>query len=126
MTKQRLIFVVDDDAMYREMLELYLSDNPLNTVKSFPTGEECLKHLTEAPDYIILDYKLDAVDKNAADGIKILDKIRKKDWHTRVIMLSKHGQYNTALQSIKKGAEMYVIKDAHAFKKIDELMEQLW
>ena len=123
--KQRLIFVVDDDAMYREMVVLHLSDNPVNVVKTFSTGEECLKHLYESPDFIILDYNLDNVVKDGADGMKILDKIRKEDKEIKVIMLSGQEQYGVAMQTIRHGAEQYIIKDETAFQKLDELMKEL-
>ena len=119
MIKQRLIFVVDDDPMYREMLEMHLGDNPKNIVKAFSTGEECLKHLYESPDFIILDYNLDTVEKDALDGMKILDKIRKEDKKIKIIMLSAQEQYGVAMQTIRHGAEQYFIKDETAFQKID-------
>ena len=125
MKKKRLIFVVDDDVMYKEMLVLHLNNNPINSVKSFSTGEECLSHLDESPDYIILDYFLDTFEKDASDGMKILDKIRRENRNIRVIMLSCQEHFGIALQSIKHGAEMYLMKDEDAFQKIDELMKEL-
>jgi DNA-binding NarL/FixJ family response regulator len=125
MVKQRLIFVVDDDPMYNEMLVLHLSDNPINVIKSFSTGEDCLKHLYESPDIVVLDYNLDTVVPDAMDGMKILDKIRKEDDEIKVIMLSSQEQYGVAMQTIRHGAVQYLIKDAEAFKKIDELLKEL-
>jgi two-component system OmpR family response regulator len=71
------IFVVDDDEMLSMALEDYLERNSDHEVHLFNTGEECLEHLTEQPDIIILDYNLNSVKKDAANGLVILDAIKK-------------------------------------------------
>jgi len=121
--KQRLIFIVDDDQLTSTMLSDHLKENPLNEVAIFSTGEECIKNLTLDPDVIILDYTLNSADKGAADGLQILEHIKKIDNDVRVIMLSAQNDYGKALQTILKGAAEYVIKDDEAFKRIDHLLE---
>ncbi len=120
--KQRLIFIVDDDQLTSTMLSDHLKENPLNDVTIFSTGEECIRNLTLNPDVIILDYTLNSADKGAADGLQILEQIKKVDNDVRVIMLSAQNDYGKALQTILKGAAEYVIKDDEAFKRIDHLL----
>ncbi len=54
--KPKKIFITDDDPMLTEALKDYLTRKVAHIVQSFHTGEECLKHLSEAPDVIILDW----------------------------------------------------------------------
>lgn len=123
--KPRKIFIVDDDPMLLEAFKDYLTAKAPHQVSAFLTGEECLKHLAEKPDVIILDHYLNTVQKDAANGMEILQIIKKNYPHAHVIMLSSQERYAVALQSIQKGAEHYVIKDKDSFKKIEEMINAL-
>lgn len=112
------IFVVDDDPMLTEALQDYLTRKEAHVVSVFQTGEECLKHLSEGPDVVILDYYLNSVHKDAANGMEILQTIKKQLPSAHVIMLSSQERYGVAMQTLIKGAEQYVIKDEDAFEKI--------
>jgi len=116
------IFIVDDDTMLTEALQDYLTRKIAHDVQSFHTGEECLQHLSENPDIIILDYYLNTVQKDAANGMEILQVIKKQNSDIHIIMLSSQEHYGVAMKTILKGAEEYVIKDENAFQKIAELV----
>ncbi|MEI7526865.1 MAG: response regulator [Mariniphaga sp.] len=120
--KPKKIFVVDDDTMLTEALKDYLTRETPHDISIFHTGEECLKHLNENPDCIILDYYLNSVRKDAANGMEILQVIKKHYPGLHVIMLSSQERYAIALQTIQKGAEQYVIKDENAFGKIASMI----
>jgi DNA-binding NarL/FixJ family response regulator len=123
--KPKKIFIVDDDVMLTEALQDYLTRKIAHHVSCFHTGEECLDHLSEAPDVIILDYYLNTVQKDAANGMEILQSIKKHYPATHVIMLSNQERYSIATQTIQKGAEQYVIKDESAFEKIALLIREI-
>jgi two-component system, OmpR family, response regulator len=120
--KPKKIFVVDDDSMLTEALSDYLTRKASHKVTTFSTGEECLKQLKEAPDVVVLDYHLNTVQKDAANGMEILEVIKKNYPGIQVIMLSSQERYAIAMQTLQKGAEQYVIKDGDAFKKIAEMI----
>ncbi|MEI6455743.1 MAG: response regulator [bacterium] len=122
--KPKKIFIVDDDTMLTDALTDFLTRKTPNQVHVFSTGEECLKHLTEKPDVIILDYYLNTVQKDAANGMEILQVIKKHYPELHVIMLSSQERYAVALQTIQKGAEQYVIKDEKAFDKIASMIRE--
>lgn len=115
------IFVVDDDDMMAMALEDHLTRHTLHEIHIFTTGEECIKNLRLQPDIIILDYNLNSIEKEAANGMKILEAIKKLNRDVPVILFSSQDAYSVALQSINKGATQYVIKDEHAFDNIVEL-----
>jgi two-component system, OmpR family, response regulator len=119
------IFVVDDDAFLSMALEDYICRKTMHEVHIFKTGEECLNHLREQPDVVILDFNLDSEHKDAADGMKILEAIKKINSYIHVIMLSSQEAYGTALQTLSKGAEEYIVKDEDAFEKIVSVIDGL-
>lgn len=119
------IFIVDDSEMFTQMLSDHLTENPKYKVSVFHTGEECINNLFQNPELIILDYYLNDVSTEAADGLEILTEIKKYNERIQVIMLSSQEHYGVALQTIAKGASLYVMKDDHAFQKIDNFLKEL-
>jgi DNA-binding NarL/FixJ family response regulator len=119
------VFIVDDDPMMQEMLRDHISKNASFKVSAFSTGEECLKHVNENPDVIILDYYLNSKNLDAANGIEVLKAIKKYHPEIHVIFLSGQGRYGVAMQTIQRGAEHYVIKDDDAFAKIDKILSDI-
>ena len=111
------IFIVDGDGMVATMLADQLS--------AFNTGEECLAQLHLHPNLVTLASYLNSVVKDAADGMRILEKIKKLDRQVHVIMLSSQTQYGIALQTVQKGAEQYVIKGKDQFDEIDRLVKEM-
>lgn len=125
MIKEKMkIFIVDDEPLLSEMLTDYLQEqNRGYRVKSFPTGEDCLKSLHKNPDAIVLDYHLNSKEKDASNGIDILKEIKKRNKALPVIMLSSQKSYATATKTIMYGAVHYVIKGQDAFQEIYELIK---
>ena len=121
----RKIFIVDDDVMLATMLADHLRSTTPHQVSVFHTGEECLAQLHHHPDLVILDFHLNNVVKDAADGLRILEKIKKLDRHVHVIMLSSQTQYGITLQTVAKGAEHYVIKGKEQFDEIDRIVREM-
>ena len=123
--KAKKIFIVDEDVMLTEALKDWLTRKIPHQVTVFNTGEECLEHFSDKPDVVVLDYYLNTVSKDAANGIEILKAIKKYDPSIHVIILSSQEHYGIATQTIMKGAEHYVIKDENAFEKIASIINEL-
>ena len=121
--KPKKIFIVDDDEMLTMAMSDYLTRETPHEISIFHTGEECVKHISENPDVIILDYYLNTVQKDASNGLEILEAIRNHLTNTRFIMLSNQESYYKAIQTIQKGAEQYVIKGEDAFEKIAKMID---
>jgi CheY-like chemotaxis protein len=121
----RKIFIVDDDVMLATMLADHLQTSTPHDIRVFHTGEECLQHLADHPDLVILDHHLNNAVKDAADGLEILQRIKKLDRNVHVIMLSSQTQYGIALQTVAKGAEQYVIKGKDQFDEIDRIVREM-
>lgn len=123
---QKHIFLVDDNVMFAEMLKDHLSRNSAYKISVFNTGEDCLDNLYQNPDLILLDYNLNDVFKDAADGLKILEEIKKRKTRAHIIMLSSQERYAIAAQTISKGAEQYIIKDQNAFDNLAKILRTIF
>jgi len=121
--KKIKLFIVDDDVLLTEMLVDYLQDAfPYFNIRSFATGEECLQHLDESPDIVVLDYYLNSREKEAANGIDILKEIKNLDKSLPVVMLSSQKNFSVAAQSIQYGAVHYVVKGQKAFGEVRQII----
>jgi two-component system, OmpR family, response regulator len=117
------IFIVEDNEIFKQALKGDIQTAfPLKKIKIHPfeTGEACMLKFNEIkPDIVILDYNLNSKISDAADGIKILDRIKKINPETNVIMLTSQDNIEIALKSFKHGAFDYVVKNETKFSKIN-------
>ena len=129
--KQHRIFLVDDDTKHLIMLKNHLEKKSEYDIKVniFSNGENCLDKMHENPDVIILDYYLDGIKADAANGLEILKKIRVSNPDTYVIMMSGQDDLKVAVDTIDHGAYDYIIKGESAYVRaqmiIDHIIENI-
>ncbi|MEX0987126.1 MAG: response regulator [Bacteroidales bacterium] len=107
----KLIFFVDDDKMIINLLEYTFQSRQQYDVRSFESGEDCLKALNLNPDLIVLDHQLSGVGESKMDGIQTLEKIKGIDAKVPVIVLTAYGSQELLQEFIQKGAERFLTKD---------------
>ena len=106
------ILIVDDEAPIVETLSGLLRDDGFE-VTSAGTGFEALQQIeTHAPDLVLLDIRMPGLD-----GIETLKVIKKDNPRTHVIMITGHGNIDTAVQAIKLGAYDFIEKPL-SFEKV--------
>lgn len=118
-----LIFLVDDDAIYLQILASKIKENCNCEIKTFLTGEACLDLLDENPDLVFLDYCLNSQQKNAKNGLQILESIKAKNARIEVVMLSAQDQLEAAINCIKLGAFDYIVKSETAFVRAEKAIK---
>jgi len=102
--KPRLL-VVDDEPGVRTALTGVLRDEG-HEVDSVESGEACLDRLTRASyDVILLDIWLPGID-----GLTTLERLRDRQVDAAVIMISGHGNIESAVRAIKLGAFDFIEK----------------
>ena len=116
------IFIIDDDPMFSHALLDMITRSVKHDVTIYHTGEEALSNMDQNPDFIVLDYYLNTVSKDAADGMEILQIVKSNFPSTKIILCSSQDKYGLAMQTIKLGALEYVVKDDLAFDKITKLI----
>ncbi len=121
------IYLVDDDKMFLRTLEHHLLQKLKYNVKikSFPSGEECLKEMSEKkPNIVVLDYLLNGNHTFAMDGLSVLQKIKQTDPDTTVIMLSGQEKMDVAIDTLKYGAYDYLVKNGNTLYKTQNSIRQ--
>ncbi|WP_395047310.1 response regulator [Flavobacterium sp.] len=116
--KKPKLFLVDDDEFFLKSLEtMFLNEGDFE-IETYATGELCLKNLYKKPDVVILDYHLDGIDKNAMNGLDVLDKIKISNVEIPVIFLSSQDKIEVAVSCLHHKAFDYVVKSETAFVRL--------
>ena len=118
--------MVDDDALYLRALEIEFLHHADFDIETYPTGELFLKHLSEQPDLIILDYHLDGIHSNAMNGIEVLDAIKALQPELPVIMLSSQDKIDVAINCMHHKAFDYVVKNETAFIRLQKAISTIF
>ncbi len=117
------VFIVEDNELFRLTLKSEIESTFIKMpikIHSFGTGEDCMKKFKEErPQVVVLDYNLNSKQADAANGIKVLDWIKKENPETNVIMLTGEDNLEIALKAFKHGASDYVVKTETKFRKIN-------
>src|SRR4051812_3678676 len=100
------ILIVDDEPGIRDSLRAVLEDEGFD-VETGRNGEECLE-LVKQTDYacILLDIWLG----KGIDGLETLKRLREEKNDSAVVMISGHGNIETAVKSTKLGAFDFIEK----------------
>src|SRR5687767_10570253 len=99
------ILIVDDESGVRASLSGILADEGY-AVDTVETGEACLTALeTRRYDLILLDVWLPGID-----GLETLTRLRETDPEVPVLVISGHGNIETAVKAVRIGAQDFVEK----------------
>jgi two-component system, NtrC family, nitrogen regulation response regulator NtrX len=99
------VLIVDDEAGVRSALSGVLRDEGY-AVDAVESGEACLDRVLRAPyDVIVLDIWLPGID-----GLATLAHLRERRVDAPVVMISGHGNIESAVRAIKMGAFDFVEK----------------
>ena len=101
------ILVVDDEVDIRELVAGILSDEGY-AVRTASNSEEALAGFrARKPSLLILDIWMQG---GGMDGLELLDLVKELDPDLPVIMISGHGNIETAVSAIKRGAYDFLEK----------------
>src|SRR6266853_2663454 len=99
------ILIVDDEPGVRTSLAGVLRDEGYS-VEAVATGEECLERVTRlGVDLILLDVWLPGLD-----GLATFQRLRERHVDAQVVLISGHGNIESAVRAIKMGAFDFVEK----------------
>lgn len=99
------ILVIDDERSIRNTLKdiLEYENHTVGLAENGPAGIELFTH--NKYDLVLCDIKMPEMD-----GIEVLDNLQELNSDVPVIMISGHGNIETAVESIKKGAYDFISK----------------
>jgi DNA-binding NtrC family response regulator len=99
------ILVVDDEKNFVKLLDYNLKKEGYAVLTAF-SGEEALAKIEEQmPDLILTDLKMSGIG-----GMEILKQVKEKDKGIPVIMITGHGDAETAVEAMKLGAYDFISK----------------
>ncbi len=98
------ILVIDDEPPIRKLLRMGLSTQGYSVLEAV-NGKSALELLGEKPDLVILDLGLPDIE-----GLDLLRRIRERNDHVPIVVLSSRGDEAGKVQALDLGADDYVTK----------------
>jgi two-component system nitrogen regulation response regulator NtrX len=101
------ILIVDDEADIRELVAGILQDEGYSTRTARDSDEAVAAVTTRRPSLVFLDIWLQG---SKLDGLQLLDAVKGEHPDVPVVMISGHGNIETAVSAIKRGAYDFIEK----------------
>ena len=102
----RILLIEDEEAIRRVLKKILLEEDASNDVHEAADGKQAIAVFGDgAWDLVFCDIKMPHMD-----GIEVLEKMMAINPEIPVIMISGHGDINTAVDCLKKGAFDYLPK----------------
>jgi Response regulator containing CheY-like receiver, AAA-type ATPase, and DNA-binding domains len=101
------ILIVDDEADIRDLVAGILDDEGHSTETAANSDEALTAIAAGRPALVFLDIWLQG---SRLDGLQLLDKIKEEHPAMPVVMISGHGNIETAVSAIKRGAYDFIEK----------------
>jgi DNA-binding NtrC family response regulator len=113
-----ILVIEDENVLARNMCDaLTFVGHDASSVR---TGEDGLAAVeTEPPDLILLDNRLPGMD-----GLAVLRELRKREVPSAVVMITAHGNVETAVAAMKAGAQDFLIKPLD-LKQLEALVNRV-
>ena len=109
------IMIVDDSRTSRRMLREILERNGHVIIAEAVNGEDgYLKYKELKPEVVTMDITMPVMD-----GVECLSLIKKENPDAKVLMITAAGQKEKMLDSVKRGAEEFIMKP---FNEVEILM----
>jgi DNA-binding NarL/FixJ family response regulator len=112
------VMLADDHAAVREALAVLVNGQPdMQVIAQAGTGNEAVEHAREArPDVAVLDLSMPGMS-----GLEVTTVLRDAMPATRVLMLTRHGEYQHVQELLRAGASGYVLKQSSS----EELLQAI-
>ena len=101
------ILIVDDEADIRELVSGILQDEGFVTRTARESDDALTQIAARRPNLLFLDIWLQG---SRLDGLQLLDAVKREHAELPVVMISGHGNIETAVAAIKQGAYDFIEK----------------
>ena len=113
----RTVYIIDDEPSICVSLQLALKN--LYRVKTFTSSLPALANMeAEGADIVLLDLRL-----GEENGLEVLERIKRIDPNTEVIMMTAFGSIDTSVNAMQKGAFTYLTKPIN-IEELKVIMQQ--
>lgn len=104
-----LIFVVEDNVVYNDLILGVLKSKHFTNLKSFKSADECCKQIDQKPDIVILNYAY-----SGFTGLDLMKKVHETMPEVIFIFLSGQNSVEVAVKIMRHGAFDYIVKNDKA------------
>jgi two-component system, NtrC family, nitrogen regulation response regulator NtrX len=101
------ILIVDDEADIRELVAGILQDEGFGTRTAHDSDDALAAVVARRPNLVFLDIWLQG---SRLDGLQLLDALKLEHPELPIVMISGHGNIETAVSAIKRGAYDFIEK----------------
>ncbi|HTZ01917.1 MAG TPA: sigma-54 dependent transcriptional regulator [Xanthobacteraceae bacterium] len=101
------ILIVDDEADIRDLVAGILQDEGHGTRTARDSDEALTAVVARRPNLVFLDIWLQG---SRLDGLQLLDSLKQEHAELPIVMISGHGNIETAVSAIKRGAYDFIEK----------------
>jgi two-component system nitrogen regulation response regulator NtrX len=109
------VLVVDDEADIRELVSGVLEDEGYKVRTAADSGQTLEAVEERRPSMVLLDVWLQG---SKMDGLQVLQEIKRRDPTIPVLMISGHGNLDTAVAAVREGAVDFIEKPFEAERLI--------
>src|SRR5580698_4161382 len=109
------ILIVDDEADIRDLVAGILDDEGFSTRTARDSDSALAEIANRRPHLVFLDIWLQG---SKLDGLQLLEQIKRDHAEVPVVMISGHGNIETAVSAIKRGAYDFIEKPFKADRLI--------
>ena len=105
------VLVVDDHALFRTgVANIINQESDLRVIAEAANGEEAVAAFDRhRPDVTLLDLRMPVME-----GVEVVRRIRERDPHAKVIVLTTYDTDEDISRALRAGAKAYVLKDITA------------
>lgn len=113
------VLIVDDDPAIIKLLDAVLRSAGVSSVAHVTTADKALAQ-AEAADIVLLDHQLPD-----HDGVDVLRSLRDRPESPSVVMITAHGNEALAAESLRRGADDYLVKDGTLPSLLPKVLERV-
>jgi len=125
MSKHLKIALVDDDIPNTEILRDFLIRNGYSHVDKYHDGETFLDSLDRFDERaVVLDFDLSGGGE--INGLEVLEALKERSPQTHVIFFSGQDSLEVAVESLKNGADDYIVKSNAAFALVKTSLDKVY
>lgn len=103
------IIIADDHLMVREGIKQLIElEGDIKVIGEATDGIECLEKIKLlSPDVVLLDINMPNMN-----GLQVLEKIKKEELNTKVLILTIHNEVEYLMKAVEIGVSGYLLKDS--------------
>jgi two-component system nitrate/nitrite response regulator NarL len=113
------VLIIDDHALFRVGLQELLTRRDITVIDAIGDGAEGVRIAQESqPDIVLLDLRMPVMD-----GLSVLRRLRETGLTMPVVMLTTSTEERDLVESLRNGAQGYLIKDMEPDEVVNALHE---